>query len=234
MGVLDLIKKDRHHGSDDLQNIRMHVLGKQGKEDEKNNKDDKDVTDHSHDSVEVKLIKISNDVETLKTKMDQVRTEILAEVNKVYADVESLSDLVKYVPKETLAELRNIKQAQPGAYDELKQIISEKVKSSIIDVIDANIIRLIKEVGELDSHALLQKVENGRVCSKNTLYIHLSRLTEKGVLAKKRVGHEVVYYAKQAQAQPQPAPQQPAPIQQQPAQPAAPVTVQPQPEVKAA
>jgi hypothetical protein len=185
MGVFDLLAKDEKQ-SKNLDLVKKEVAKKEPKSEQKGTSQGKDQDD-------MKLIKALNDLEEVKKKMDESTTRILNEIHNVYADVESLGDLIREVPKQTMSELRNIKKNQPMIYDKLKQSIGESVKASVLDAIDTNILGLVKESEKINSHDLLIKAERNHVCSKNTLYIHLGRLEARGLVIKKRAGHEIMY-----------------------------------------
>ncbi len=147
----------------------------------------------AQEGMELKEIKALNEIEALKKKIDESTASIMAEMSKINAKVDYLSEQVKGVPKQTTEELKNVKGNQPLIYDKIKDVISQSVKASILDAIDTNILNIVKEAGKVNSRDLLAKAIAQQVCSKNTLYIHLKRLEDRGLLAKKRAGHEVMY-----------------------------------------
>lgn len=215
MGVLDALKKRERAGIEDLEKAKQQVKKKieektEGEEseiiDKTNNpaiggdpktkktvslKDYKNINDAANS--EMRIIKILNEIDNLKAKIDENTTKILKEVKNVDTDIDSLGDLVSSVPKQTMEELANIKKNQPAMYYKLKELISEKVRASVVDMIDANILKIINKAGKITSHDLLAKAEAMHACSKNTLYGHLKDLYEKGMVIKRRQGHEVIY-----------------------------------------
>ena len=146
---------------------------------------------------DMKLIKILNEIENLKGIVQEEVRKAIEETKSVYIDVEQVRDLIREVPRETLAEMGNMKKNLPSTYDGIKQSIGEHIRAKVVSAIDTNILKVVKE-GRVNSTELLAKIEAAHVCSKNTLYTHLSRLEEEGYLVKKREQHEVYYMIPEA------------------------------------
>ncbi len=144
-------------------------------------------------NLNMKLVKIINEVENVKKKIDESTSKTITEVKNVYEDVENLADLVKHVPQDTLRELKSIKRNLPMVYSDIKQSVGEHVTASVVSVIDSNILKTIAAAGSLNSKDLLDNIIKNHVCSKNTLYIHLAKLEQQGLILKKRQVHEVYY-----------------------------------------
>ncbi len=141
----------------------------------------------------MKLVKIINELENVKKKIDENTSKTITEVKNVYEDVENLSDLVKEVPADTLRELKSIKRNLPMVYSDIKQAVGEHVTASVVSVIDTNILKTISAAESINSKDLLDNIKKNHVCSKNTLYIHLDKLEQQGMVLKKRQVHEVYY-----------------------------------------
>jgi|SRR3989344_336543 len=219
---MGLLRKDAPLSSEELQRIKERV---------ENIKTDKKSQDppgqlirtdfvensqNNSDTVnpDMKLIKILNEIENLKGVVQQEVRKAIEETKGVYADVEQIRDLIREVPKETLAEMGNMKKNLPSTYDGIKQSIGEHIRSKVVSAIDTNILKVIREAGRVNSTDLLSKVEAAHVCSKNTLYVHLSRLEEGGYLVKKREMHEVYYMVPEAVQKEMAMEAPPAPVQE--------------------
>ncbi len=202
MGLLDRKKEENAQlSTPDLQKIKERIT------DQKIEKNDATppaklvktdfvgTSNNSNDSgnLEMKLIKILNELENIKAKVDEDSQKVVAEVKNVYADVENVSGLIREIPKEMLTELHNMKKNMPAVYEGIQQSVGEHIRSKVIGAIDSNILKIISQAGRINSTDLLAKVESTHVCSKNTLYVHLSRLEEEGYLVRKREMHEVYY-----------------------------------------
>ena len=118
---------------------------------------------NKNENVEMKLIRILNEIDNIKKELDKKEDSILTEVKKVDQDLETITDLLDHVPKQTLSELTNIKKNKPEIYYKLKAIISDKVKASLVDIIDANILKAIYENKRIGSRDLLKKVETEKI-----------------------------------------------------------------------
>jgi hypothetical protein len=156
--------------------------------------------------LELKVVKAINDIEALKARLEENSKAIIIEINRTNARVESSIDLMKAIPRQTVAELKDIKNNQPIAYDKIKDVISMSLKATVLDSIDTKILGLIKENEKINSRQLLEKAQTQDVCSKNTLFVHLKKLEDRGLISKKRAGHEVMYALNVQQAKPETSP----------------------------
>ena len=144
-------------------------------------------------TTEMKLVKILNEIENLKGVVQEEVRKSIEETKAVVADIAQVRDLVRDVPREMLAEMGSMKKNLPSTYDGIQQSIGEHIRAKVVSAIDTNILKVIREGGRVNSTDLLAKIEAAHVCSKNTLYVHLSRLEDDGYLVKKREMHEVYY-----------------------------------------
>jgi DNA-binding PadR family transcriptional regulator len=202
MGLLDRKKEENLQlTTPDLQKIKERITDQKIEKNESTpppklvKTDFVGTSNNTSDSgnLEMKLIKILNELENIKAKVDEDSQKVIVEVKNVYSDVENVSELVKEIPKEMLAEMRNMKKNMPAVYDDIKQSVGQHLRSKVIGAIDSNILKIINQAGRINSTDLLAKAEATHVCSKNTLYVHLSRLEEEGYLVRKREMHEVYY-----------------------------------------
>jgi DNA-binding HxlR family transcriptional regulator len=145
------------------------------------------------ENIEMKLIKMLNELDSLKARLDQYKIDILNDMKNIHSEIGTLSELVRNVPKEAGEELRNIKRNHPEVYREMRQTVDETIKKFSIDEMEASIMRLIKDAGKISSLDLVERARACQTCSKNTLYIRLRRLEERGMIAKKRFNHVVMY-----------------------------------------
>ena len=150
-------------------------------------------TTSSDGSIEIKLVKTINEIENLKSMFEESEKRVLTEIKGFHDDLKIINELVGGIPKHTIDEILNMKKNHPLAYESLKKTISQSIEASVLDGVDANIIKIVKEAGKINSHSLLEKAQNLHVCSKNTLYNHLHRLEIREIVVKHRLGHEVVY-----------------------------------------
>jgi len=203
MGIL---KRDAPLSSDELQRIKERV---ENIKIDKNPQDPPgqvvktDFVGNSQNpsdlgTTEMKLIKILNEIENLKGVVQEEARRSIEETKVAVTEVEQVRDLIREVPKEMLAEMGSMRKNMPSTYDGIKQSIGEHIRSKVVSAIDTNILRVIKEAGKVNSTELLAKIEAAHVCSKNTLYVHLSRLEDEGYLVKKREMHEVYYMLPEA------------------------------------
>ncbi len=186
-------------------------------------------------NIDVKLIEILNKIENLDAKLAQNSEKTTSEIANLQAGLEKLSAVIKGIPVETIARIHDIKKNQLVIDGEATKVAKERIRVTEPDVIDGNILKIIRDAGKLSSLELLKKAESEHICSKNTLYSHLKRLESMALIEKKREGHQVIYVAAGTvnveeslpvqEAQPDGAAEQPDAAVEQPAE-----EVQPQAE----
>lgn len=237
MGLFNVVKKDKPpeepvtNTEEDLQKIKEKVIKSKVEKSEqlgyeKSKKTDFPATsDNLSDNAptDMKLVKILNEIENLKAKIDEVSKKDVDEIKNVLENIEHLNDIIKEIPKETLAEMHNIKKNMPEMYQGITETTAKHLHATVLGAIDSNILKIIKDSGKINSSDLLEAIEKKKVCSKNTLYSHLSRLEEDGMLIRKRDVHEVYYIVSDSikdslgkQETPEPAKEEPKPKKPEP------------------
>ena len=145
------------------------------------------------DNLEMKLIRMVNELDELRLRLDSSKNEILKDMQNVHREIEELSGLVKEVPKQAGIELRNLRKTSPETYHQAKDAMGQAVRENMLDEADVGILKIIRSKDRVTSLDLLDRTRAGKVCSKNTLYIRLKRLEERALITRKRANHEVFY-----------------------------------------
>ncbi len=103
--------------------------------------------------------------------------------------------LIRSIPSQTIESLKSIQKNYPRLFSSLIQKFEETVKSQVEDLIDKSILATIKGQDKISSLKLLEEITISKnICSQSTLYLHLNKLVEEGILLKQREG-KVVYYS---------------------------------------
>jgi len=144
-------------------------------------------------SIDFKLVRLFNEIADVHQKTNEATENITNDIADLNERIGELTKEIGNIPRDTLKEVHQDRKNNPDIYEELKEVMIKKAHPSLGDAMDANILKIIKESGKIDSHNLLAKVIEKHVCSKNTLYTHLKRLSEVGVVQKTRLAHEVFY-----------------------------------------
>lgn len=129
-----------------------------------------------------------NHAKTRSRSLDDVYTLL----EKHDAEVKAL---IRSIPSQTIESLKSIQKNYPRLFSSLIQKFEETVKSQVEDLIDKSILATIKGQDKISSLKLLEEITISKnICSQSTLYLHLNKLVEEGILLKQREG-KVVYYS---------------------------------------
>jgi DNA-binding transcriptional ArsR family regulator len=120
-------------------------------------------------------------------------------VDDVYSLLEKhdaeVKALISSIPSQTIESLKSIQKNYPRLFTSLMRKFEETVKSQVEDLIDKSILAAVKGQGKISSLKLLNDITVSKnICSQSTLYLHLNKLVEEGILFKQREG-KVVYYS---------------------------------------
>jgi DNA-binding HxlR family transcriptional regulator len=129
-----------------------------------------------------KIIKIHQDYYNLRSIMISVARQLKEHDYRVIQKLEIL-------PKDMIKELNAARKTMPLLYPK----IEESMRKAIPDLIDRNVIKIISENRNISSLALLDIALKVKVCTRNTLYLHLKKLEAQGMIRKYRQGHKIIY-----------------------------------------
>ena len=129
-----------------------------------------------------KILKNHQDYDNLRPIILSVAKQLKRHDNRIMKRLEIL-------PKDMIKELNAARKTMPLLYPK----IEESMRKAIPDLIDRNIIKIISENRNVSSLALLDIVLKEKICTRNTLYLHLKKLGAQGIISKYRDGHKMIY-----------------------------------------
>ncbi len=166
MGLLDIFRKGK-------QKEERKVAPK---------KEEKKITNKGAEIPSPKIIKIHQDYDNLRAIIISIGRQLKEHDHRVIQKLEIL-------PKDMIKELNVARKTMPLLYPK----IEEGMRKAIPDLIDRNVIKIISENRNISSLALLDIAIKNKVCTRNTLYLHLKKLEAQGMIRKYREGHKMIY-----------------------------------------
>lgn len=158
---------------------------------------DNDDSYHNNDNLDLIRNKenIINHYDNLHNH-DKTRSKSLNDIYSLLEKHDSeVKELMKTIPAKTVEDLKTIQKNYPRVFSSLMHKFEKTVKSQVEDLIDKSIMVTVKTQGKVSSLRLLEEITiNKNICTQSTLYLHLKKLVNKGLILKKRDG-KIVYYS---------------------------------------
>jgi len=145
-------------------------------------KDEKKLPQQNAKIPSPKILKIHQDYDNLRPIILSVAKQLKEHDNRIMKRLEIL-------PKDMIKALNAARRTMPLLYPK----IEESMRKAIPDLIDRNVIKIISENRNVSSLELLDIVLKKKICTRNTLYLHLKKLEAQGMISKYRDGHKMIY-----------------------------------------
>jgi len=125
----------------------------------------------------------------------KIQSELLNNVIKILEKHDSeVKELIKTIPTQTIEKLKTIQKNYPRIYSALMHKFEEKVRSKAANYLDSAIIQTIKRYEKIPSLKILEEITKKEdLCTQSTLYLHLKKLVNQGIIVKIREGKTVFY-----------------------------------------